>query len=268
MKRLLIILVLVLFCGSAGAANVATLAAETTEGNTPLHSWLSAHYTGVAMATAHWDWTDDGVWDATVAFSGTAYDENCEHWFSTAQSATCEFEVLNAATTPLASGTVTINVYTPTPTSTTADTSTPTPTRTPTATRTAGGIETTITTVDMGDERVYQMVDMYWVSDATGDAAGTATGPFTGKVERVVFRNQIVPEKTPQTYAVTVIDDESVDILEAQAAAIVAAHATRTTFGPESAVTLDTTLIDTALDLAVTSADAGQWGHVIIYIKE
>ena len=114
----------------------------------------------------------------------------------------------------------------------------------------------TITEVTAGSMK---LIAVAWISDATGDAVGTTSGVFTGKIQWLVTD----PGATAPTdnYDITITDSNSVDVLAA-------AGANRDTANTEyvASASLGAVVLS---KLTVTIANAGnaKVGAIYLYVK-
>lgn len=110
-----------------------------------------------------------------------------------------------------------------------------------------------------------QVIEMDWLSDASGDVSGTYTVKANGIIEKVLFISDTGGTAPTDLYDVTLLDENSDDVLEGGGANIAIAST------PEAKVPVIGTYFKVAvngkLQLVVANAGNAKGGEVHVYIR-
>lgn len=109
-----------------------------------------------------------------------------------------------------------------------------------------------------------------WVSDGSGNASVSSGLSVSGKIERVV----IVPSTTAAPdalYDVTLVDQDSIDVLAGQGANLAASGNTQVCPGVPlkdgTTTSVVPVVVDGVLTLNVAAAGASKAGKLIVYVR-
>lgn len=123
-------------------------------------------------------------------------------------------------------------------------------------------------TVTYNETRTVKSVTFSWVSDATGDSAGTSK-TVTGSILRVVFIPGTTTVQPTNAYDITIKDEDGIDILATLGTDLSNTTATQVlpcvtngTAGNSGPIAFSSTLT-----IAVASAGNAKQGTVIIYYR-
>lgn len=122
-------------------------------------------------------------------------------------------------------------------------------------------------TITYSETRTVKSVTFSWVSDATGDSAGTSL-KLSGQILRVVFKPSATAQPT-NAYDITISDEDGLDILATLGGDLSNTTATQVlpcvtngTAGNSGAIAFDSTLT-----IAVSNAGDTKAGTVVIYYR-